>query len=154
MERFVRSLRILWKSERLLAEQQLKLATARLQLNGLAGLIAVFGLAMLNAAAFFALTPVWGQAWAALAVGVADLVLAGGLVAYGQSLQPGAEIEIVKEVRDTALADLEAEAAMVEAEVVGLRDEVRRFLRNPLDTLLPGGIGPLLRVVTGRSGKK
>lgn len=52
------------------------------------------------------------------------------------------------------MADLEAEAAMVEAEVVGLRDEVRRFLRNPLDTLLPGGIGPLLRVVTGRSGKK
>jgi hypothetical protein len=154
MERLVRSLRILWKSERLLADQQLKLAAARLQLNGLAGLIAVFGLAMLNGAAFFALAPAWGQAWSALAVGSADLALAAGLVAYGRSLQPGTEVEIVKEVRDTALADLEAEAALIEAEVVGFRDEARRFLNNPLDSLLPGGIGALVRAVTGRSGKK
>ncbi len=154
MERIVRNLRILWRSERLLAEQQLKLGTTRLQLNGVAGLVAVFGLAMLNAAAFFALVPAWGQAWSALAVGAVDLALAAGLVTYGRSLQPGSEVEIVKEVRDAAMADLEAEAALVEAEVIGLRNEVQRFVRNPIDALLPGGVGPLLRAVTGRSGKR
>jgi hypothetical protein len=152
MERFIRSLKLLWKSERLLAEQQLKLATSRLGFSALAGLIAVFGLAMVNAAAFFALAPRWGQAWAALAVGLGDIALAAALVAYAQSLKPGTEIEIVKEVRDAALTDLEEEAALTQAEVAALRDEIRRFLRNPLDALLPEGVGALLRAFTGGLG--
>lgn len=149
MERAVRSLKLLWRSERLLAERQLELGTSKLLLSALAGLIAVFGLGMFSVALFFALVPLWGEAVAALVVGVVDLVLAGGLVAYARSLQPGTEVEMVQQVRDMALTDLEEEAAFAEAEVVALKDDIHAFLKNPMDALLPSVVGTMVRAVTG-----
>ncbi|MGB5225357.1 MAG: hypothetical protein WBN49_09300, partial [Arenicellales bacterium] len=64
-------------------------------------------------------------------------------------------VEIVKEVRDMALGDVEEELALAEAELISLKDEVHSFVRNPLDTLLPVAIGPLIGAVTrGLSGAK
>ena len=57
MEHLMRSLNVLWRSERLLAEYQLKQASQRIQLNALAALVAVFGLVMLSVAMFFAIVP-------------------------------------------------------------------------------------------------
>ena len=148
MERLMRSLRIFWRSERLLAEHQLRLGTQRVQFNALAGLVALFGLVMLSLAVFFALVPYWGQALSALTVGSVDLVLSIVLIAYAGSLKPPAEVEIVKEVRDMALGDVEEELAVAEAEIISLKDEVHRFVRNPIDTLLPVAIGPLIGAVT------
>ncbi len=155
MERAVRSLKLLWRSERLLAERQLQLGVAKTLFIALAGLIAVFGLGMFSVALFFALAPLWGEAPAALSVGVANLVLAGGLGTYARSLQPGTEIEMVQQVRDMAMTDLEEEAAFAEAEVVALKDDVRSILKNPMEALLPSVVSPLLRAVTGglRSAK-
>lgn len=149
MERAVRSLKLLWRSERLLAERQLELGASKIQLNALAGLIAVFGLGMFSVALFFALVPPWGEALAALGVGVADLALAAGLVTYARSLQPGTEVGMVEQVRDMALTDLEEEAAAAEAEVVALKDDVHSFLKNPMDALLPSVVGAMVRAVTG-----
>jgi hypothetical protein len=138
------SLRIFWRSERLLTEHQLKLATSRLQFNAIAALSAVSGLVMLDIAIFFALSTYWGQALAALTIAGVDFVLAAALVLYASSIRAGTEIEMVKEVRDMALVDIEEEAALVEAELVELRDQAHRFMRNPVDSLLPGVVGPLL----------
>lgn len=155
MERLMRSLRILWRSERIIAEQQLRLGTRRVQFNVLAAFIAVFGLVMLSISAFFALVPYWGQALAALAVAVGDFVLAAGMAAYGSRLQAPAEIEMVKEVRDMALNDLEEEVALAEAELVAMKQDVQKFIRNPVDALLPGIIGPILKAVaSGLATKK
>jgi len=155
MERLMRSLRILWRSERIIAEQQLRLGTRRVQFNVLAAFIAVFGLVMLSISAFFALVPYWGQALAALAVAVGDFVLAAGMAAYGSRLQAPAEIEMVKEVRDMALNDLEEEVALAEAELVAMKQDVQKFIRNPVDALLPGIIGPILKAVaSGLAAKK
>jgi len=154
MEHLVRSLKLAWRSERLIRENEFHLVAQKLQFNALAGLVAVFGLVMISLAVFFALVPYWGQSLAALAVGGTDIVLAMVLVAYAGSLKPGAEIEMVKEVRDMALSDIEEEIALAEAEVVVMIDEIRRFIRNPLDTLLPGMIGPLLGAVTRGLGSK
>lgn len=154
MEHLVRSLKLAWRSERLIRENEYRLGTQKLQFNALAGLVAIFGLVMISLAVFFALVPYWGQSLAALAVGGIDIVLAMVLVAYAGSLKPGAEIEMVKEVRDMALSDIEEEIALAEAEVVVMIDEIRRFIRNPLDTLLPGMIGPLLGAVTRGLGSK
>ena len=60
---------------------QLRSVMRRTGLFAFAGLIAVFGLAMLNVAAYFALAPIWGDALAMLAVAVADFVIAGILIA-------------------------------------------------------------------------
>ncbi len=155
MEHLVRSLKLAWRSERILKQNDFQLAMKKIQFNALAGLVALFGLVMLSLAVFFALVPYWGQALSALTVGSIDLVLAIVLIAYAGSLKPPAEVEIVKEVRDMALGDVEEELALAEAELISLKDEVHRFVRNPLDTLLPVAIGPLIGAVTrGLSGAK
>ncbi len=148
MEHLVRSLKVAWRSDQLIRQNEFRLGIQKIQLNALAGLVAIFGLVMLSLALFFVLVPYWGQALAALTIATIDLVLAGLLVAYAGSLKPTAEVEMVKEVRDMALADVEEEIALAEAELVTLRDDVSRFIRNPIDALLPGVIGPLLGSVT------
>ena len=155
MEHLVRSLKLAWRSERILRQNELRLAMQKIQFNALAGLVALFGLVMLSLAVFFALVPYWGQALSALTVGGVDVVLAIVLIAYAGSLKPPAEVEIVKEVRDMALGDVEEELALAVAEIISLKDEVHRFVRNPLDTLLPVAIGPLIGAVTrGLGGAK
>ena len=147
MERFAHSIKVLWRSERLLRQNEIRLATQQIQARALAGLVAVFGLVMLSLAGFFALVPYWGQALAALGVGGTDLVLAALLVAYARSLKPAPEIEMVREMRAMAIADIEEEVAQAQDQLVTLKDDVRRFVRNPVDALLPGAIGPLLGAI-------
>jgi hypothetical protein len=156
MERFLHSFKILWRSERLLAEHQFRLRALRVQFNALAALVGISGLVMLSVAAFYALVPYWGHALAALTVSGADLVLAAGLAAYARSLQPSAEIEMVKEVRDMAMSDIEEDVALAEAELEALRNGALKFFRSPVDALLPSAIGPLLGAVARglKSAKK
>jgi hypothetical protein len=148
MERVVQSLKMLWRSERLLRENEFQLGAKKIQCNALAGLVALFGLVMLTLSVFFGLVPYWGQSLAALTVAGGDLLLAGALIAYGRSLQPHAEIGMVKEVRDMALSDIQNEVSLAEAELVALKDDVHKFVRNPMDALLPAAVGPLLGAVT------
>lgn len=147
MDRFIRSLRILWRSERLLAEQEFRLGTQRVQLNLLASLVAVIALVMLSLAMFYALAPLWGNALAALAVAGVDLVVALALSAYARSLQPPAEVAMIKEMRDMALGDLEDEFESAEAELLSVKEDVQKFIANPVDALLPGILGPLLSAI-------
>ena len=144
MERFVYSLRVLWRTDRLLTQNEMRLLSQKLQFNALAGLVALFGLVMLSLAVFFALVPHWGHSLAALAVGGADVVLAVLLVSYAGSIKPAPEVEMIKEMRDAALNDLKEEVAQADAELVALKDEAHRFLRNPVEALLPAALGPLM----------
>ena len=148
MERFVHSLRILWRTDRLLTRNEIRLLSKKLQINALAGLVALFGLVMLSLAMFFALVPYWGESLAALAVGGTDILLAALLMGYARSIKPAPEVEMIREVRDSALNDLKDEVALADAELRAMKDEVRSFVRNPVETLLPSAIGPLLVAVT------
>jgi len=74
--------------------------------------------------------------------------------------RPGRELELAHEVRRSALDALEAEARVVQQELVGLRDEVgrirtsvARFIDHPLDAALSGLVVPLASAVV-RSLKK
>ena len=147
MERFVHSLRVLWRTDRLLTQNEIRLLSQKLQFNALAGLVALFGLVMLSLAVFFALVPHWGHSLAALAVGGTDILLAALLVGYAGSLKPAPEVEMIKEMREVALNDLKEEVARADAELVALKDEAHSFLRNPVETLLPAAIGPLMGAV-------
>lgn len=156
MKHFVQSLKVYWRSERLLRQNDFRLGAKKIQFNAMAGLVALFGLVMLTLAAFFAVAPYWGNALAALAVGGIDLLLAGALIGYAQSLKPGEEIGMVTEVRDMALRAMEDEVALAEAELVSLTNQVRTFVRNPARALLPGAASLVTSaVVRGlSSGKK
>ena len=155
MEHFVRSLKVFWRSERLLKENELRLATQKIALNALTGLVALFGFVMLSLSVFFALVPYMGQALAALTVCGVDFLLAGILAAYARTLKPAPEIEMVKEMRNMSLASMEEEIALAEREFVNLKKEVQRIIRNPMDTLLPMAAAPLLAAaLRGLSGMK
>jgi len=144
MERFVHSLKVFWRAERLLKTNELRLNIHKVQLTAIASLVGLFGLLMLTLAIFFALVPIWGQAGAALAIAGIDLALAAIFIIWARSLKPAAEAEMVREVRDMALGDMEHELSLADAEVRALKQEVQHFVRNPVDALLPGVIGPLL----------
>jgi hypothetical protein len=144
MERFTHSLKILWRTERLITERQLQLGTQRIQFNALAALAAFFGLTMVSIGAFFALVPSLGQAGAAFTVGCADFVLAALLFLYARSLQPAPEMAMVREMRDMALSDLHEEVSLAQAELMAVQKEVRGFIRHPVDALMPEGLGSLL----------
>lgn len=144
MERFVHSFKVFWRAERLLRSNELRLNIKKVQLSAIAALVGLFGLLMLTLAAFFVLVPIWGQAGAALAIAGIDLGLAIILIAWAGSLKPATEAAMVQEVRDMAISDMEHELSLADAEVRALKEEVHRFVRNPVDALLPGVIGPLI----------
>lgn len=147
MEHIVRSLKVFWRSERLIRQNDLRLATQKILFLALAGLVALFGLVMLSISVFFALVPHFGQAIAALTVGGTDIIIAAILVIYAQSIKPAEEVKMVSEVRDMAISDIEEEIASTGAELAAFRDEARKFIRNPIDMLLPAAMGPLLAAV-------
>jgi hypothetical protein len=144
MEHFIHSLKVFWRSEKLLKQNEIRLIARKIQCNALAGLVALFGLVMLSLSVFFALVPHIGNALAALTIGGTDLVIAGLLVAYANTFKPAPEAAMVRDMRDMAVSEMERELAKAEAEFNELRNEARRFVRNPIDALLPAVISPLL----------
>jgi hypothetical protein len=154
MDNVVRHLRILWRADTIIADIYLRLLVTRSGLVAFAGLVAVFGLLMLNLAGYLALEQVWGRISAAVAMGLVDLVLALVLIMIAARTKPGRELDLALEVRGIALRGLEDEAAAVQAELVALREEFRdakasltRFVKHPLDTALPALVGPLGNLV-------
>ena len=151
MDMLVRNLRILWRTEALLAEHKKNLIFRQMGLLAVAALIAVFGLAMLDLAAFFALRAYMSDAMAALCVGVANAIIAALMIAYAQNIKEGPEMRPAREVRDMAIEDLNAEAARFQAELVSLRADFRSmqqsfhaFVKNPMDAISPGALLPLI----------
>jgi hypothetical protein len=120
-----RHLRALWRAERTIVEIKLGSFAKRAGLFVFAGLVGAFGLAFLNVAAYLALAPRYGDAWAMLIVAVVDLVLAGilGFLATRQSRD--AEIALAGELRDQAVEALELDARIA-------IDDVAGFVRRPV----------------------
>ncbi len=144
METLVRNLKLLWKSDRMLAEIRLKLVAQKIVLFVLAGLGGLFALGMLNMAVFFAIQETLGSAIAALLVGLGNLLLAGILLLVVQRLDTGPEAKVVEEVREMALANIEAEAKAFQSELRLVRDEIAdmrsgitNLVKNPMDVLTP-----------------
>jgi hypothetical protein len=144
MDTLVRNLKLLLKSDRMLVEIRLKLVAQKIVLLVLAGLGGLFALGMLNMAIFFAIQETLGSAIAALLVGLGNLLLAGILLLVVQRLDTGPEARIVEEVREMALADIEAEAKAFQSELRLVRDEIAdmrsgitSLVKNPMDVLTP-----------------
>ena len=143
MHNLFRHLRILWRVESTIAEMRLRVLMRRSVLYALAGLIAVFGLGMLNVAAFFALEPHWGATWAAVAAALGDFVLAIVAVLIATAARPGADLNTAIELRQTAIEGLEAELSALQGPLAWFS----RAARNPLDTALPAIIVPLVTAI-------
>jgi hypothetical protein len=107
--RAVSHLRILLRAEALIAEAKLRGLMRRGGLMAGAGVVALFALAMLNVAGFFALQPAWGPAWAALVVAVADLVVALVIALIAMASRQSPEVKAAEALRDSAVEGLQAD---------------------------------------------
>ena len=143
MHRVLSHLRILWRVESTIAEARLRVTVHRAVLYIFAALIAVFGLGMLNVAAFFALQPHWGATWAAFAAALGDFVLAIIAVLIAVAVRPGADVNTALELRQAAIEGLEAELSALQEPLAW----ISRAARNPIDTALPAIIVPLITAI-------
>jgi len=135
-----RHLRVLWRAERIIAETRLRVLLRRSMLFALAGLIGVFGLAMLNVAAYFFLRELWGPVWAALAAALGDLVIALIVVLVALAVRPGPELPAALELRDVSIEGLEQELGPLQDRFAWLG----RAARDPFETVLPAILIPLV----------
>jgi hypothetical protein len=138
-----RHLRVLWRAERIIAETRLRVLLRRSTLYVFAGLIAVFGLAMLNVAAYFFLAAHWGPIWAALAAALGDLVIALIVVLIALAIRPGPELPAALELRDVAMQGLETELGPLQERFAWLG----RAARDPFETVLPAMLIPLITAI-------
>ena len=132
MDALARHLRTAWRAERIVAEIRLANALRRAGLAAVAIVLALFALAMLNVAAFLGLRDVAGDAWAALAVGGADLALAGIALALATIGRTDRELALAIELRSAALAAAAADVRGLGDAAAGVRRVVRLLRHGPL----------------------
>ncbi|HMN71919.1 MAG TPA: hypothetical protein PKA55_08620 [Rhodoblastus sp.] len=154
MDALVRNLKVVWRAESIVADARMRTMARRSALWIAAAGLALFGYVMCNIAIFFALQQPLGPMWAAAVVGAGNFAIAGLLALVAARAQPGREVELAQEVRDMALAELETEARALQAQFVGVRDDLRglqrsfgNFVRHPLDAALPQLVVPLAGLV-------
>ncbi len=154
MSNVTRNLKLLWRSEQALAEAKINLTSRKIVLGVVAAIALMFALGMLNLALFFAFKPAYGLAVSGAIVAALDLLLAVILLFVAQSVKPAPEEEMVREVRDIALAELGSEADEVKARLAQLRDDVEnarkgitQFVSRPMDVVSPAMIGPAIATV-------
>ncbi|MFC1455958.1 phage holin family protein [Microvirga arabica] len=154
MDNLVRNLRVLWRAESIIADIRFRQMMTRSSLRGIAALLGAFAFLMGNLALFFALEQAWGTIWAAVLIGLANLLLAIILLVVAERSKPGREMELALEVRNMALQSLETDAQAIQQQLSDFRNEVRGvreavvgFVRHPLDSVLPGMLVPLAGAV-------
>lgn len=153
MNRISRNLSIIYRTERLIARRQMAVLRQQTGLVVCAGLMAGLGIIMLNIAAFFALSDVMANHYAALVIAVVNLALAGVLVSYASRVSADTELAPATEVRDMAIAELEADIEQLADEARDLTHSVKKMARDPLGTALPALAGPLLTVLLKNTKK-
>lgn len=140
MQIVFRHLRVLWHAERIITETRARVLLRRSMLYAFAGLIAVFGLAMLNVAAYFSLASHWGPILASVAAALGDFVIAAVVVLVALAVRPGPELAAALELREVAVDGLGAELAPLQNRFAWLS----RAARDPFDTVLPAILVPLI----------
>ena len=121
IQNVVRSGRVYARTELLLAEMRLRSYARRAAFLAVGLGIALFGLGMLNVAAFLWLSETFGPVRTALGIAAVDFAVAAIAFAVGYTLKPGPELQMAEEMRAAALETVENEVARVQsAGVTGL----------------------------------
>ncbi len=138
-ENIVRQLRVLWRTDRIIADIRLRHLLIGLGLRAFAGLIAAFGLLMFELSAYFALVQVWSAVSAAATLGAANFAIAAILFALALRPPSGRELDLASEIHGASVEALQVEARAMQSQVSGL-------MRNPLNGILPMLV-PLIGII-------
>ena len=108
VENVIKSLQVLWRADRILAEIRLRRMAVGLVARVFAGMFAAFGLLMLELAAYFALVQVTTAIIAAVALGLFNLLLAGAIVLIaGRASEGGREHDMAMTLHNSAVETLQ-----------------------------------------------
>jgi len=133
------NLRALWRADRIIADIRLRHLLAGFGLRAFALLIAAFGLLMLELAAYFGLVQLWSAIVAAAVLGAANFAIAAAIFAFAAREPSGRELALAHEVHGRALDALQIELRSVQT-------QVSETLHNPLNSMLPSLVIPLITV--------
>ncbi len=144
-ENVVKHLRVLWRTDRIIADLRMRHLLVCLGLRAFAALIAAFGLLMLELAAYFALVQIWSAIAAAAILGAVNFVIAALLFAVAARPPSGRELELAAEIHTSSVDALQLEARALQSQMSGA-------MHHPLNGILPLLV-PLITIVI-RSLKK
>ena len=144
MNRISRNLGIVYKTERLIAQRRFAVLQTRLILFGLAGLVGLVALLFINGAIYFLLTEYFSQAGSAAVLAVGNLVLMVGLAFAATRINVETELAPAIEVRDMAIADLEADVAQATESLQSVANSVHSLRSDPLAALAQSVLPVLL----------
>jgi len=127
MDDYLVKMQLLLKAEMILLRLQLRLIVQQTAFYIAAVLLAVLATGMLNIAFYLYLAPRLGSASAALAVAIVDIVLAVVAIVVASHLRLGPEVDAVKALRKSALANLTADAEYAKIKIAELHDDIKRI---------------------------
>jgi hypothetical protein len=140
-------LQLLARAEWALARIRMQRTAIRSAMFACAGVFALFGLGMLNFAAFHAMNPGFGPALAGLFVAVIDMVLAGGVL-FAALKAGGRESEenLALEMRELAQTELNRDIEQVNAELAQISADVRKIHSSltSFSSVVANTVGPVL----------
>ncbi len=129
-------IRLLLRSELMLARSNADRLMSQSKLLIVALGLILITVTMVNVGAYDLLAERYGNANAAFLIAGANAVLAVGLILAASRMQPGKEEEMVREIREFALAELSADAEGIKQDLNQVKDNVER-----IRTGLSGGGG-------------
>ncbi|NOD34115.1 MULTISPECIES: hypothetical protein [unclassified Ruegeria] len=132
MSRLSRNLVTIYRTERLIARRRLAVVQQQTILFGIAGIVALLALVLLNLALFFALQSTMSSASAAAVLALGNLGFAALLVLIARRSSVEDEVAPAVEVRDMAIADIEDELEEVATEAREVVQAVKSIGSNPL----------------------
>ncbi len=139
-ENIVRNLRVLWRTDRIIADIRMRHLLVSLGLRAFAALIAAFGLLMLELSAYFALVQIWSPMTAAAILGALNFGIAAILFAIAARPPTGRELELANEIHGSSVDALQLEARALQSQLSGM-------IHHPLNGILPLLIVPLITII-------
>jgi len=139
-ENVIKHLRVLWRTDRIIADIRMRHMLTGMGLRAFAALIAAFGLLMLELSAYFALVQIWSAISAAAILGAVNFVIAAILFAIAARPPAGRELELVNEIHGSSVDALQLEARALQSQLSGM-------IQHPLNGILPLLIVPLLTII-------
>lgn len=136
MNRISRNISTIYRTENLIARRRLAVLQNQTILMVLAGLVAIIGLVLLNVCFFFLLGKWLSPAAAAGVLGVSNVILAALLAFRAGRMNVDREIAPAVEVRDMAIADLEAEFEGIGSDVQQVLGRLKSVPRDPFGSLI------------------
>ena len=134
-------LRILGRAEITLARINAQRTANRAKLYAIAIGLVLLAVVMVNVGAYQLLAEIYGNATAAFLVAVGNGVLAAVLVFAAAQFKPGPEEQMVREIREMALAELTADVDELKQEFTQLGADVKRIRSGFAAFTGGGGIG-------------